>query len=287
MRRILSLFFAVIFILAGCRTTPKTRPQGAAITVASRRLHAPRPLMVHIATVDLTHPDVSIVCAAAADPDHGGPAETHLLTPTVTFTNAGLTLAVNANAFSVVSPRNSGSVAMYVEKAPATFCGLAATKGRLLSRPQRSFVNFWADFSGRPHIGMPRASDRVREGVAGFGRLLHQGAIIPKSSDTVLHPRTAVGFSADRRTLWLVVVDGRDPGVSEGMSTYELAAYMRSLGAAEALNLDGGGSSVMLYAPPTNGLPVTRIINRPSTRLFGQPIMRPVPVLLGIRLGKP
>ena len=287
MRRILSLFSAILIVLTGCHTAPEARPQGVAISVTSRQLHLPRPLMVHIATVDLTHPDVNIVCAATADLDRSGPAEAHLLTPTVTFTHARLTLAVNANAFAVVSPHNNGSAGMYVEKAPATICGLATTKGRLLSRPQRSSVNFWTDPTGRPHIGTPDANDQVREGVAGFGRLLHQGEITPKPSNNVRHPRTAIGFSADRRTLWLVVVDGRDPGVSEGMSTYELAAYMRSLGAAEALNLDGGGSSVMLYAPHIAGPKVIRIINRPSTRFLGQPIMRPVPVLLGVRLDKP
>jgi len=55
------------------------------------------------------------------------------------------------------------------------------------------------------------------------------------------HPRTAIGFND--RYLFLVVVDGRQPSLSAGMTFVELASLMRRLGCTEALNLDGGGSS--------------------------------------------
>lgn len=58
------------------------------------------------------------------------------------------------------------------------------------------------------------------------------------------HPRTAVGLSRDRQTLWLVVVDGRSDA-SIGMTCTELATLMDGLGAWTALNLDGGGSTAM------------------------------------------
>ncbi|MEU6009741.1 phosphodiester glycosidase family protein [Streptomyces sp. NPDC047453] len=45
--------------------------------------------------------------------------------------------------------------------------------------------------------------------------------------------------------LILATVDGRQPGVSEGFTLAEAAHFMRSLGAVQALNLDGGGSSAM------------------------------------------
>lgn len=62
------------------------------------------------------------------------------------------------------------------------------------------------------------------------------------------HPRTAVGFDPAGNTLWLVVVDGRQLPRSAGMSLAELAELFLALGAVEALNLDGGGSSVMTLA---------------------------------------
>lgn len=68
-------------------------------------------------------------------------------------------------------------------------------------------------------------------------------------------PRTAVGVTADDRLL-LVVVDGRQPGYSVGMTLRELADLMKSLGAQNAINLDGGGSTTMWV----NGM----VANRPS-----------------------
>ncbi|SNS55216.1 Predicted protein [Streptosporangium subroseum] len=68
-------------------------------------------------------------------------------------------------------------------------------------------------------------------------------------------PRTMAGI--DRRgRLLLVTVDGRLSGGSEGFTIAEGAAFMRSLGAEQALNLDGGGSTAMAV----NGT----LVNRPS-----------------------
>ena len=59
------------------------------------------------------------------------------------------------------------------------------------------------------------------------------------------HPRTAVGFSRDRSTLYLLTVDGRTEK-SVGMTVVELADLLRRLGAWQAMNFDGGGSATMV-----------------------------------------
>jgi Phosphodiester glycosidase len=59
------------------------------------------------------------------------------------------------------------------------------------------------------------------------------------------NPRTLAGIKADG-TLLLVTVDGRRTGWSAGVTLSEAARVMRSLGARDALNLDGGGSSSMV-----------------------------------------
>jgi exopolysaccharide biosynthesis protein len=64
-----------------------------------------------------------------------------------------------------------------------------------------------------------------------------------------LHPRTAIGYTATGKMI-LLVVQGRMPGVAAGASLRDLASIMKDLGCAEALNLDGGGSSTLLV----NGL---------------------------------
>jgi exopolysaccharide biosynthesis protein len=60
------------------------------------------------------------------------------------------------------------------------------------------------------------------------------------------HPRTAIGQLADGRIL-MVVVDGRQPGYSVGMTTFEMALTMTRLGAVRAMQLDGGGSSTIAF----------------------------------------
>lgn len=57
------------------------------------------------------------------------------------------------------------------------------------------------------------------------------------------HPRSAVGW--DDQYLYLVTVDGRQEGVSVGMSLDELALYLAGLGVQEAMTLDGGGSATL------------------------------------------
>jgi hypothetical protein len=77
------------------------------------------------------------------------------------------------------------------------------------------------------------------------------------------HPRTLAGVRADG-TLLLVTVDGRRPGWSVGMTLPEAARLMRSLGARDAINLDGGGSSTMTVRG--------EVVNRPSDRSGERPV---------------
>ena len=72
------------------------------------------------------------------------------------------------------------------------------------------------------------------------------------------HPRTVVGWTA-AGDLLLVTVDGRQPGYSEGMTMAEVADLMIGLGADEAINMDGGGSTSFVV----NG----DVVNRPSDRI--------------------
>lgn len=79
-------------------------------------------------------------------------------------------------------------------------------------------------------------------------------------NDSVAHPRTALGIDADGRRLLILVVDGRST-VSRGYTMVELADIMTALGAENALNLDGGGSSAMYSRAGTGEM---GILNVPS-----------------------
>ena len=63
--------------------------------------------------------------------------------------------------------------------------------------------------------------------------------------DKQMHPRTAIGIDADLGRVLILVIDGRQ-SFSRGYTMVELANMMAALGAENALNLDGGGSSTMV-----------------------------------------
>lgn len=76
------------------------------------------------------------------------------------------------------------------------------------------------------------------------------------------NPRTAIAVDATGTRVFLVTVDGRNDGHSNGTSLTELASYLISLGATSAINLDGGGSTAMVARVPGGHYPT--LVNRPS-----------------------
>ena len=92
--------------------------------------------------------------------------------------------------------------------------------------------------------------------------LLEDGSISVTENEEVgmamaSNPRTAIGYLGKNHYVF-VVSDGRT-SESAGLSLYELAEFMQSLGVVDAYNLDGGGSSTMVFkgevinTPTTNG----------------------------------
>ena len=105
---------------------------------------------------------------------------------------------------------------------------------------------------GRPYL--------IRDGVVNAS--IDSGG--PTSFNVGRNPRTAAGLAENGRRLILAVVDGRQMPHSDGMSLRETATLMAALGARDAINLDGGGSSTLVYADPATGK--LRIANRPSDK---------------------
>lgn len=75
-------------------------------------------------------------------------------------------------------------------------------------------------------------------------------------------PRTAVAIDATGTKVFLVTVDGRLSGHSNGVNLPDLASHLISMGASTALNLDGGGSTAMVVRNP--GGYFANLVNTPS-----------------------
>jgi exopolysaccharide biosynthesis protein len=102
----------------------------------------------------------------------------------------------------------------------------------------------------------------VYDAVGGMPILVQNGRNVVGPCSTAFcraNPRTGIGYTANGGVL-LVVVDGRQPRWSTGVSLRAFANIMLDLGAVQALNLDGGGSTTMVVED--------EVVNRPSS---GQP----------------
>ena len=128
-----------------------------------------------------------------------------------------------------------------------------------------------------PFSGAPA---RVRELVGGYPMLLRDGRHVFENTKAILsgfsvtqHPRTAVATLADS-SLLLMAVDGRSES-SGGMSLTQLTDFLVSLGAVNALNLDGGGSTVMVVGGS--------IVNHPSDKEGERAVANALVVLGGKR----
>ena len=122
------------------------------------------------------------------------------------------------------------------------------------------------------------------EAVGGQPVLLRDSAIVGavdsvnNAAFRALNPRTAIAYGNNGRRLMIAVIDGRQPNYSMGMSLRDMANLFRALGATDAINLDGGGSSAMAINDPRapNG---HRLANHPSDSVGERPVANALAVL--------
>ena len=281
------LLVAVALITAGCAPTTVVSGSSSARLFPAQAIRyglvtrqAPRPLRIHKLTIDLTNPAIELATALAIDPDGAGPATAQLTPPATLAQQTHALVLVNANPWQDLPDAAGKRSTNWHEGMPVEVLGLAATGGVVRHPPaDPAHASFWIDAQGKPHLSCPANLRDVREGLAGFLQLVQAGRVLPVPGGPI-HPRTALGLEATGRYLYLVVVDGRQPGYSEGMSTCELATYMLELGCRDALNLDGGGSTILLMSNPDGSY---RTVNDPSTKQAGVSVARPIPAALVVR----
>lgn len=109
------------------------------------------------------------------------------------------------------------------------------------------------------------AAMRMENSVGGTPVLVREGrSWVAPSGDSFVsgrHPRTVVGWTTATDVL-LVTVDGRQPGHSLGLTLPETADVMVALGAVEALNLDGGGSTTLAVGGAIANQPSDVLVRR-------------------------
>lgn len=246
-----------------------------------RHVHkSPRPLLFHVVAVDLTHPGIGFlvtppapdsvsVSQDAAKPKVKVPADT---VPGFLAAH-GVQVAVNGSYFSPHHVRSPWHYFPQVGEL-AYPQGVSIANGERYSSPAEGWAALCVLSPRDIRITEGDCPLGTQQGLAGDvqfvknGQLYTDGLVILKENPMRLMPRSAIALDKANERLWIVVVDGRQKGYSEGVTLAELSDFVTALGADSALNLDGGGSSALAIDAP----------NQPT--VLNSPIQARVPMLL-------
>lgn len=213
----------------------------------------PRPHLVHVVTIDLTAPGIDFV---VTPPNGERERDTDAQTTREFVADTGALVAINGGFFDPFWVRTPWD---YYPRSGDTVdvLGVSIADGVQYSAERSLALCLMRD---RAAIGRAACPAGTSEAVAGNQWLVFDGRNIVRRQGS-LAPRTAVALNADGTRLWWIVVDGRQPGYSEGVSLRELAAIAADLGAYQAVNLDGGGSSTLVVSDETGARPLNAPIH--------------------------
>jgi hypothetical protein len=260
-RALLALGVILAFLVLTVQAAETATHPFVGVTHVARTETEPRPLSMHVVMVDLKAPGLRFLLTP-----HAGPKDTLKETTLQFLTRQKAQVAVNVHFFAPwPAPDPDPGV--------ADLLGLAVSEGHVYS-PFDTRLSTTTLFSGRAvglnidahnRAGIVHRKNGDRTGrlvaepvklhnaMSGNKQILTQGKNTAGTSewDETLNPRTVIGL-APKDNLVLFLVDGRQPGVSEGMTLREMADLLRrDYGVTDALNLDGGGSATLCLADPT------------------------------------
>jgi len=238
---LLGLLFASGCSLAGARPQPgeESRALFQGVTYHRETRQSPRPMVIHIVTIDLRQDGLSFL-VTPGDPKADLPLKAR--TTSRFLDEFGLQLAINGDGFTPWE--SSGPLTSYPRTGdPVRPNGFAASSGVVYAQDTDNEPTLYITKTNKARFNSP--DGKIYQAISGNQILLERGQE-PAGLDGEPEPRTAVGLDRRGRTLILVVVDGRQPGFSEGATLVELAGILKEHGAYYAMNLDGGGSSTLV-----------------------------------------
>ena len=212
--------------------------------VYSRQVRqSPRPMVIHVVQVDLRAEGISLL-VTPGDPK----AELPLTARTTSqfLEEFDLQLAVNGDGFTPW--RSNGPLDVYPRSGDGVApVGLAASQGVQYSYFTDEEPVLYLGRNNRAQFNAP--GGKVYNAISGNLLLVSRGQVLT-GLEGEAEPRTALALDRRGRTLLILVVDGRQPGYSEGATLEELAALIVEFGGYIGMNMDGGGSSTLVRAGP-------------------------------------
>lgn len=238
-----ALFYGFLSLLRPSRTNQQqVLFQG--IVYQRRAMSQPRPVTMHIVTVDLTAPGIKPL---VTPPNPGKGRKTSARTTSEFLQEFQLQLAVNGSFFQHFDEKSPWDYYPHSGD-PSNPQGESISNGRRYTKPlaDKAVICF-----GKNNLAQIFASGKCPQdtvqGIAGLEMLVADGKPVNTHiSENKPYPRLAAAINRDGNKLWLIAVDGKQPFYSEGMTLNELAQTAIALGANNAINLDGGGSVTLV-----------------------------------------
>jgi len=198
----------------------------------------PRPMVLHVVTVDLRADGIRLL-VTPGDPEKELPLKAR--TTTQFLEEFGVQIAVNGDGFT---PWRSNTLLDYYPHPGDGVrpIGFAASQGVVYSQNTDNQPVLYFSRTNRARFGVPMG--KIYHALSGNLMLVEQGRPVP-GLEGEPQPRTTIGLDKNGNRLIILVVDGRQPHYSEGATLAEVAEALVALGAYQAMNLDGGGSSTL------------------------------------------
>lgn len=200
----------------------------------------PRPLVIHVVTIDLKTAGLKVL-VTPGDKDHNPPLAAQ--TTSEFLQKYNLQLAINGDGFHPW--RDMGLLGYYPHEGDrVTPWGFAASKGTVYAQDTDEQPTLYIYQNNKASINA--LDGKIYNAVSGFKLLVRTGNVVAGLDDRDTDPRTAVGLSRSGTKMIIILVDGRQPGYSEGVTYAELAELLLEQGAYSGMNLDGGGSTTLV-----------------------------------------
>ena len=240
------------------------------VSVKALALEEPRLMKAYIARVDLSTPGIGFTATDRAEnwgetmPDY---TNRTVLIDTKRETTAAFMARRRAQGLDVELAVNTAPWGPWVPPFTHTygsFRGWNVSGGVELSHgknPKKgAFIVVRKDgrVDATPRVPVAETNS-VAIAMCGFGMIMTNGVptfVAAHPRPAQLAPRTALGVTADRKTLVVLVVDGRQPGYSLGADIEDLYNILRKEGVTDAVNKDGGGSSSLVVYDRAAGRPL-------------------------------
>lgn len=244
---VLGLILFTFFYYAGRPAPVEMREEVYPCMVYYRRVHYfPRMYIAHILTVDISCKNIDVFVTPPQKGDKSNPLRARTTSQFASEYN--LKAAINGDGFT---PWWSNSILDYYPRVGDAVSpnGFAASQGKEYGEVKGPtlYINAYDEAS----FGSPNR--KIYNAISGQSWLVKDKQPVEDLNDTKTAPRTAIGVDGSGNRLIMIVVDGRQPFYSSGLTVLEMADLMIYYGGDNAINLDGGGSSTMVIQNPKSG----------------------------------